>query len=365
MNGKGDMTGQITVRYLDPSEYERWDQFVDTSRLGSIYSLSFFLQAFCRAFGTGFRILGVFKNNEIVGGIGLHTKPGKYGDMVHIRPMLYYNGLVIDDFESKYPSITTSRQNEVVRAILDELEGGQYAFAEIASTYPFNDFRPFLARGWRVWPRYTYIVSIADLDRQWEHVEQNARRLISRCEREGMMLERSDDVDAFYTMNLNTYRRKGVDPYVSREKFAQLYGALAEKQACQIYFAVTREGKRAAGQMALFTRHPATHSWLAGSQPEFLQSGASAFLRWKVFEDLSTRGYQYNDLTDAMNEKVARFKGQFGGRLEPSFVIYKEISSRLRLENRIRSLLQRPADLVRAKLGRLSVETTQESDDQS
>jgi hypothetical protein len=88
---------------------------------------------------------------------------------------------------------------------------------------------------------------------------------------------------------------------------------------------------------------------MAGSDPQFLQSGASAFLRWKVFEDLSGRGYQFNDLTDAMNDRVAKFKSQFGGRLEPSFVVYKEISSRLRRENKLKNIVQPRLNAIRNK----------------
>jgi hypothetical protein len=349
------MSSQISTRYLEPSEYEAWDRFVDTSRLGSIYSQSFFLRALCQAVGTNFRILGAFKGNELVGGMGVHYSPGKHGDMLHIRPMLYYNGLVISDFESKYPSVTSSRQTEVVNAILNELESGKYAAAEVSSTHAFDDYRPFLSRGWRMWPRYTYVVPISDPARQWEHAEQNIRRLISRCERDGMQLELSDDVDAFYTLNKNTYLRKGVQPYLSHDAFSQLYQSLRECGACQIYFAVTPDGQRAAGQVVLFSKHPTTHTWMAGSDPSFLQTGASAFLRWKAFEDLSKRGYQFNDMTDAMNDKVAKFKSQFGGSLEPSFVVYKEISSRLRLENRIKSVLKRPLDILGRRFKRTSV----------
>jgi hypothetical protein len=250
----------------------------------------------------------------------------------------------------------------VVNAILNELENGRYAAAEISSTYPFDDYRPFLARGWRLWPRYTYVVPIADMKKQWESAEQNIRRLISRCEREGMLLELSDDPELFYTMNKNTYLRKGVNPYVDQDTFVKLYRSLKECDACQIYFAVTPEGQRAAAQIVLFSKHPLTHTWMAGSDPQFLQSGASAFLRWKVFEDLSRRGYQYNDLTDAMNESVAKFKSQFGGKLEPSFVIHKDISPRLRRENRIKNIVQPRLEALRRKFRRAASPSTESSE---
>lgn len=344
------MGNEFLVRYLEIPEYDQWDRFVDESQHGSIYSQSYFLEALSAMIGTRFRILSIFKNNELVGGTGFLYSPGKYGDMISPPPLQYYNGLVIKDFEAKYPSITTSRQSGVIHSIVDELESGKYASAELSNRYTFDDPRILLWRGWQIWPRYTYVVPIGNLEEQWQRVEQNTRRLISRCERDGMTLELSDDTDAFYTMHEATYHRKGVEPYTSREKFITLYQKLKQRDACQIYFALTNDGKRVAGQIILMSKHPVTHTWMAGSDKEFLRSGASAFLRWKAFEDLNRRGYAYNDLTDAMNERVAKFKSQFGGQLVPSFVIYREISSKLHIRKLINNLLMKPVNMVRSKL---------------
>lgn len=344
------MATDIKVKYLDASEYDSWDRFVDESPQGSIYSQSYFLESFCKVSGGQFRILGVYQHDELQGGIGLHYHKSRYGDRIRLQAPLYYNGIVLKRFDSKYPSINSSKEAEVIRAILGELEGGTYASAELGNRFTFEDPRLLLQRGWQVWPRYTYIVSIQDLNRQWEKVEQNLRRLISRCEKEGMTLEPSNDADKFYSMYASTYHRKGVQPYVSREQFLNLHDALSKRDACQIYFATTATGKRAAGEIVLMSKHPVTHTWMAGSDPEFLRSGASAFLRWKAFEDLNRRGYECNDLTDAMNETVAKFKSQFGGDLKPSFVLYKTFSSKLRIHDRISSLLTRSVNLARRLL---------------
>lgn len=344
------MAVDLKVRYLDPSEYDLWDRFVDESPQGSIYNQSYFLETFCSVSGGQFRILAVFKQDELQGGIGLHYRKSRYGDMIRLQAPLYYNGFVLKRFDSKYPSINSSREVEVIRMILDELENGTYASAELSSRFTFDDPRSLLWRGWQVWPRYTYVVQIQDMNRQWEKVEQNLRRLISRCEKEGMTLEPSNDADAFYSMHESTYRRKGTRPYLNREQFLHLHRALSERNACQIYFATTATGIRAASQIVLMSKHPVTHTWLAGSDPEFLRSGASAFLRWKAFEDLQQRGYEYNDLTDAMNETVAKFKGQFGGDLRSSFVLYKTFSSKLRTHNRIANLFTQSVNFARRLL---------------
>jgi hypothetical protein len=353
LNPYGRMPSDLVARYLDSSEFDRWDRFVDASPHGSIYSQSYFLEALSRATDTRFRILGVYKNDELLGGVGVHYGTSRYGDMVLPRPLLYYNGLVVKGFTPKYPSIASYKQAAVVDAIAGALEDGRYASVALSSRHTFDDLRTLAWRGWRLWPRYTYVVQISDLTRQWEQVEQNIRRLVSRCDRDGMKVELSDDAGAFLAMNADTYRRKGVTPYISRDGFVTLHGSLKSRDACQIYFATLPDGRRVAAQAVLMSGHPVTHTWMAGSDPAFLATGASAFLRWKVFEDLSRRGYAYNDLTDAMNPSVARFKSQFGGRLQPSFVAYKELSSRLRLRNKFRNVLVDPLNSLADRLMRV------------
>ena len=346
------MSKSLTVKYLDSSEFEEWDKFVDRSENGSIYSKSYFLEALSQVYSAGYRILAVYKNDELMGGVGIYFNKTRYGDKVHIPPLLYYNGLVIKEFPTKYPSVLTYKQLDIVNAIIDELEGGNYASVDLSSRYSFQDLRAFAWRGWKIWPRYTYVVPISDLNQQWNYVEQNVRRLINRCESENMSIVIDDDIETFIQLYQGTYQRKGLTSYINRDRFLKVYQTLKKHDACQIYYVSLPNGQRIATQVVLMTEHPVTHTWMAGSDPEFLKTGASAFLRWKVFEDLNRRGYAFNDLTDATIASVAKFKSQFGGNLEQSFVVYKVMSARLKLHNKFKSVLSRPIKFLQTRLER-------------
>ena len=347
------MAANYRLRYLDEGEFERWDRFVDESDQGSIYSKSYFLRALCNAACTQFRILTAWKGQEIFGGVGLHFKKSRYGYDVHRRGLLYYNGLVLKNFETKYPSKLIDKHNEILRVMLEELENRMYAVVQLSNRHTLRDTRVFTWNGWGVWPQYTYEVPIHDLDKLWDRAEQNVRRLITRCEQEGMKLRIDDDFAAFYALHKVTYERKGLSPYLSLERFRMLYEALKAKNCCQIFFAVSPEGKPLAVQIVLFTNHPVTHTWAAGADPDYLRTGASAFLRWKVFEELNKRGFAYNDLTDAMEEKVAKFKSQFGGNLVFCPIIHRVNSPLLRVHNRIHDNLVRPFSYMMNKLSNL------------
>ena len=57
---------------------------------------------------------------------------------------------------------------------------------ELSSAEPGNlNARLQVARGWHASLSYTYVVSLADMGEQWERVDQNLKRLIRRCERDG------------------------------------------------------------------------------------------------------------------------------------------------------------------------------------
>jgi hypothetical protein len=91
-------------------------------------------------------------------------------------------------------------------------------------------------------------------------------------------------------------------------------------------------------------KHEVSHSVSAAADPKYLKTGATAFLRWKVFEALSALGYKANDLTDAALNSVAHFKSQLGGTLEIC-LIFEKARAAPAWSQRIRSA-------IAARLGR-------------
>ncbi|MHB0879239.1 MAG: GNAT family N-acetyltransferase, partial [Anaerolineae bacterium] len=271
------MSSKYEVRYLSEADYPAWDRFVDGSTHGGVYSTTGFLRALCAVAGTKFEVLAVWKGSEIHGGVALHFTDSKYGRLVQPRGLLYYNGLVLRDFASKHPGEAASRNLEILRAVAAELEGGRYGSVTLCNRHPLRDVRAFCWQDWVVTPRYTYEVDISDPAVLWERIDQNARRLITRCGNQGMLFAESNDFDFFYRLHLATCLRKGIDPYLERQKFATLFGALKADGTCRMYTATLADGKPVAAQLVLATGHPVTHTWAASTDPEYLTTGASAF----------------------------------------------------------------------------------------
>lgn len=305
----------VHVVSFSESDYPEWEALVAEAPGGSIYSLPRYLDALCAVGGGQYRILGIRRGDALVGGVALYERTSRAGRFVEPRLLLYYNGIVLRSYGTKYPSEETGRHVEAMSALAEAIETRRYAAVALRSRAPVQDVRPFLTRGWKGLPSYTYVVPIADRAALWDRIEPNLRRLIRRCERDGMTLATDDDFGDFYRLHVATLGRKGVATYLPEAAFSAFYGRLASAQLARIFHVRLADGRAAASQLVLLGPHRVTHTVSAAGDPELNRLGGQALLRWKVFEELAARGYHANDLTDASLNPVTHFKAQLGGHL--------------------------------------------------
>jgi len=318
------MSSSLTTRVLKESEYAAWNTLLKESPQGSVYSMPAYLEALCEAGGGSYRILAACRHDELAGGVALYERPTARGLRVTPRHLLYYNGLVLRETPTKYPSQRTSRLIETTTALAAALDASGYDGITLKNRPAFTDARAFMAQGWSAQPGYSYVVPIADLAAAWGRVEQNLRRLVNRCANDGVQLAEDDDFDSFFRMHEATTVRKGLPLYLPRAAFRRFFERLAAAGLVKLYHARRPDGQSIAAQLVLLGAYPVSHSVSAATDPAFMSSGATPFLRWKVFEALSALGYAANDLTDAALNPVAHFKSQLGGGLALCLVLDKQ-----------------------------------------
>jgi hypothetical protein len=336
------MGAALTTKVLTESEYAKWDAFVASSAQGSPYGTSQYLTALCEATAGSFRILAAAKGDELAGGIALYEQQQESRTRVAPRPLLYYNGLILREFATRYPSLSTARTLEASSAIEAQISFSGYEMVVLKNHWSFFDARSFIGQGWSVRPGYSYVVSISNIEAAWHRVEQNLRRLIRRSSQEGIRFTEDDDFDSFFRLHAATAARKGMSLYLPEDRFSRFIGRLSAQGLCRIYHARLPTGQSISAQIVLTGEHPVSHSVCAAADPEHLNTGATAFLRWKVFEALSALGYSANDLTDAALNPVTHFKSQLGGDLKLCLICEKTPAA----ENWGRKLKTRVARLV-------------------
>lgn len=319
------------VRALRADEYPAWNALVAASPTGSIYSTPEYLEVLAAATGGQYTILGAFRGEELAGGIGVYEERHPLGPIISNRLLLYYNGVVVREPASSFPSVRTSRLLEVTGAIADALAARPAVRVVLHNRSTLHDVRAFLSRGWSARPSYTYVVPIHDLTAQWERVEKNFRRMVRRCRDEGITVTEDDDFASFHRLHRELTDRKGAPQYLPEVAFRQYFSTLRAKSLGTLYHARMSDGLVIASQLVLLGAHPVTHTVSAASDGRYLRLGASAFLRWEAFERLAARGYKANDLTDAALNPVTHFKSQFGGTLEATSVVSRADAWQYRL----------------------------------
>lgn len=338
---------ELRLEKIEENDYARWDKFVAESSTGSIYSTSTYLDILCSATGGNFEIITVSKGDELQAGVALYRENGSGGTVIASRLLLYYNGIVLRDFNTKYPSERTSRQLAALSTVEEYLRGLS-ASRLLFHCRNLSDTRIFAANGWQVWPTYSYVMEFEDTKEAFGRMEQNLRRLVNRADKNEVQFFTEGDFDSFFELHYQTHARKGSPLYLEKPAYEKYVSRLKEKKLAKIYAAAMPDGKIVASQLSLLGDHPVTHTVCAGADPDFMKHGTTPFLRWKACEDLAKAGYRANDLTDAALNPVTRFKGQLGARLVTNFVIQRPDSLNYKMMTKARGA----ASALKRKLGK-------------
>jgi hypothetical protein len=326
-----------TSRLLSESEYDQWNELVRRSPEGALYNTSEYLDALCEAAGGTFRILAAQRGEEVVGGIGLYEQAGRSGMSVSTRLLLYYNGIVLRPYDTHYPSQRTARRNEALEALAEGLADLGYGRISLRCRSPLADVRVFQAKRWTARPNYSYVVPLTDLESLWSRMEQNLRRLVARCTEKGIAITEDDDFESFYRLHAQVHERKGARLYLPRAAFQKYFARLHSRGLARLFHARLPGGHSVSAQLVLLG-HPVSHTVAAASDAEHHNLGATAFLRWNVFQRLAQMGVTANDLTDAALNPVTHFKAQLGGDLETCLVLESPESPRFRRLRRYREV---------------------------
>lgn len=340
------MTRGYSSRLLSPDEYGDWDRLVATAPEGSPYHGSDYLDVLCRCAGGDFRVLGVRDGEELVGGVPLYERSALTGTYVKPRLLLYYNGVVLRDYDTRYPSRVTSRHLGIMEALERGLSARGYVGVELRCRSPRVDLRPFLARKWEARPGYTYVVPLADPGALWNRIDNNLRRLVDRATERELRFTEDDDFDSFYRLHRMVSEEKGAPLYLPRDSYERYFRALHDRGLLHLFHARLPTGESVSAALVLASDHPVTHTVSAAADPDHYDTGASPFLRWRTFEALSERGYAANDLTGATLDSVSRFKRQLGADLALNLVLGGRDRPRFRLERRAHRRYWRLRDSV-------------------
>jgi hypothetical protein len=300
----------------------RWDEFVRSMPSGTTFHGSHWLEAVSETVADGYELVGVYKGDRLVGGVGVTVQNFPLGRSAVYTPRLTpYNGVVFRPRDTDKPSKLLSHNTRLCRAVIDTLESN-HDIVNLVNHPQIGDIRPFLWAGWGHRVKYTSVVDVADPDRLWDALNSSVRSRVRNCEDLDIEVERASGpaADEAYALFTTVFDRKGIPVPVSRSAFMKLCEALWSAGDLRTYFAV-RDGERIAMLAVALDGNGRAHEWQAAASPEHFSTGVAPFLRWKVIGYLSADGIERFDLNGVGVESLAKAKSKFAGDLVPHYEV--------------------------------------------
>lgn len=291
----------------------------------SVFSTDWWLEASAGSGNWGF--CEIKENNKIVASMPWVMKQ-RYGIKVLSSPALTQTlGPWLADMPqgTKYAK-RLAREKDLMGALIDQLPDYQLFRQNFAPE--IDNWLPFYWRGFQQTTLYTYrLPNLSDTHTIWTNFQPKVKTDIRKAEKQGVVVERCSDVDAFLDVNELTFFRQGKKLPYSRSYVKRLFAACEENDAGAIFLARGKDGRVHAGNLLVFNQHCAYYL-MGGGDPELRNSGATSFAMWQAIQFAATVSRIF-DFEGSMMEPVERFIRGFGAIQTPYFSLTHVRSKRV------------------------------------
>ena len=318
-----------TFRLEEVNDYEEWNDFVDESPQGTIFSYTNYLSLAVDYW----RIYWIKKGDQIKAGIVLLTDTT--GTKVVIDDLVIHNGLM-------FPN---EGDQKVVKARLERFKITEFVIEWLTQNYQqinlslapqFEDIRPFLWYNYhsnnlndkfRVDLCYTSYLNISSLREHQEELQtdlfKNLETLRKRNIREAREIqamtiaEGDGELFTHYYAAMMSYKGVPQDK-VKQDKLTRMINGLLLQNKVAVYKTFNPEKELI--YISVFAWDHKRSYYLFGTSTENNNDrykGSIAF--WDVFIDLAKKGINIVDLEGVNSPQRGWFKLSFGGSLVPYF----------------------------------------------
>jgi len=301
----------------------------------SVFSTFWWLEASAGSGNWG--LCQVKENNQVVASMPWVMKQ-RFGLKVLSQPPLTQTlgpWLADPPRGSKYAK-RLDREKDLMEALIDQLPDYQVFRQNFAPEV--TNWLPFYWRGFKQFTRYTYRLSdLSDIQSLWSNFQAKVKTDVRKAEKQGVTVERSDDIEAFLDVNELTFLRQRLRLPYTRSYVKRLYAACEQNNAGAIFLARGKDGRVHAGILLVWNQHCAYYL-MGGGDPEVRNSGATSLAMWEVIQFAASVS-QIFDFEGSMIEPVERFFRGFGAVQTPYFSLTHVRSKRVAMALGLRSTL--------------------------
>ncbi|MGA2462944.1 MAG: GNAT family N-acetyltransferase [Thermodesulfobacteriota bacterium] len=315
---------------------EDWDTFVDASDeawLWHRFDLQDAISTLPGKHDLSFAIRGTALGERIVAVIPLHLIEKrriyafKWNTLDSLGGPACANGLGVKQ-KRKILEYAMSQITDLARKY-DAVEIN-FALSPMAPAYCGERcprINPLLEMGCENTLTQTWVVDIRQgKEKLWMNMETRARNAIRKAEKEGLRVRPangSDDLDIYYHLHCETYRRTGVPPH-PKSYFEAIWRNFLSKDLSLIFFAEWKENVVAAENFGAYKK--AAVYWTGAANSQGLTLQANSLLQWAAMQSMVENGIEWYETGEAFPhlregklKGLNNFKRSFGGELFPYY----------------------------------------------
>lgn len=301
---------------LDQTKYHLWDDFVNSSSLGTIFQLSSYFLIIQHVFNRKSLILAVEYLDKIVGGIVLYPKH-RLGIQYFTLPFFIpYNGFILSEFKEFEMYEKRIRFQQYVLEVLNEYIQKMFVFGEIYVSTRIPDLRGLMWKGWNFSPDYTIKLLLQEQENLSQGIRRNQMRHIRKFENLPGKFKQFNDAKLLYNLIKQSYQYHEIKPPLTENLFVQFIDQLLERKIGRIW-GIELKGKMLAG-MLIIESLPYAYALFSGRDVTSERKEAEIYLYWKLLHYYKEKNFKIFDMLGAMSPSISKAKLEMGGVLKRS-----------------------------------------------
>jgi hypothetical protein len=310
---------KFECREIQKKDFPEWDKLIESSSHGTIYHTSGWLQICAKYTGKRLKIYGCYKGNHLVGGCSFFIERlwGIVPVAVSTSDLTKFGGFVILPFPGSELNKKESFSRQVIQSLLDYIKEDHFFFICAENSPEFTDIRPFKWNGWKSEVNYAYVCDLTlNIESQ---INKRTLNSIKKSEQIPLIVEPSTDISSFYSLLFDTLTRKKAK-LPSKHLLTELFSFIRDQKRGELLICRTTENEIVAGEIAIWDTKTA-YGWMGASDKQFLNSGASSFLRFQMLKKLQERGIPKYNMGGGNIPELSNYMSKFNPTIVPYYQI--------------------------------------------
>ena len=308
------------TRYLTIDEYKEWDALVLQSPNYSIFDTTLWLDTLSSVLKCHIKILGVFKKENLVGGVVFNVIKRFGIKIANTPPMSVYNSLHYIPRETQHKYRLGRYIYDIIAAIAERLQN-DFHYIVITNHHEFKDIRGLKSQDWRQNILYSCRVSLDNVDLSL--ISAAKRRQVKKARKKLIITEEIKDIAPVYDIIEQTYIRQNLKCPLTLDEISGICTRMGHNVAIRAAREQNSEKYKAVIVLIVDDRNRYVYNLINAFEPESPDSGANSLLLWEGMEYFKGKRFELFDLGEAGIPSKYDFKSQFFTELEPYYQVSK------------------------------------------